>query len=258
MNHFFIFLLLLKKKPLTFVKFCKSFSKNIKVFQKNADKYIDKGTKKVTKMGLAIAQIQFLTLTTRKADCEFGITMDSMQKTALTREMSLLTNEYNSKLQSKNLVYYANGGYNPINYEYLMGGEQIYLEKGNPLKDHNSMILTDYKGKVVLNDTYSRAITTVLGTGCMDHLGRGKTFSPDLIPEMLAQFIHGVSVEEIKNIIDGKKLEDSTQVFNSKNSMTGESSGRTALVDINNTGNLNHLLIFIIRFLLQLQTMVGQ
>ena len=48
-------------------------------------------------MGLAASQAMLLMLTSRKASCEYGISIDSMQKMALTREMSQLTNEYYSK-----------------------------------------------------------------------------------------------------------------------------------------------------------------
>lgn len=195
-------------------------------------------------MGLAIAQIQFLTLTTRKADCEFGITMDSMHKMALTREMSLLTSEYNSRLQAKNLTYFANGEYKPIDYGYVMGGDQYYLSSDKPLKDHNNMILTDYKGKVIMSDTYANALTAVLGNNCLDTQGRGKTFSPDLIPQILAQLIHGIDAEQIKTIIDGKKLEDTQCSFDYQNSMTGESVNRSALKNINTTDHFKALIDF--------------
>ena len=52
-------------------------------------------------MGLACSQIRLLTLTARKADCEYGISIDSMQKMALSREQTQLSQEYNSKLKAK-------------------------------------------------------------------------------------------------------------------------------------------------------------
>ena len=72
-------------------------------------------------MGLAASQARLLTLTARKADCEYGISIDSMRKMALSREQSQLSQEYSSKLKAKNIAYYANGKYNKINYSYLMG-----------------------------------------------------------------------------------------------------------------------------------------
>lgn len=55
-------------------------------------------------MGLACSNIRLLTLTARKADCEYGISIDSMRKMALTREQSALSQEYYSKLQSKQFL----------------------------------------------------------------------------------------------------------------------------------------------------------
>ena len=58
-------------------------------------------------MGLACSQIRLLTLTARKADCEYGISVTSMRKMALSREQTQLSQEYQSKLQSKQISYYA-------------------------------------------------------------------------------------------------------------------------------------------------------
>ena len=60
-------------------------------------------------MGLACSQVRFLGLTERKATIERSLSSASMQKMAITREMSQLSSEYYSKLQSKNVVYYADG-----------------------------------------------------------------------------------------------------------------------------------------------------
>ena len=98
-------------------------------------------------MGLACSQARLLTLTARKADCELGISIDSMHKMALTREMSQLSQEYYSRLQSKQISYYANGQYNQMNYNYLMGYGSNYTAIFNQdklaLKSENSMILTE-------------------------------------------------------------------------------------------------------------------
>ena len=108
------------------------------------------------------------------------------------------------------------------------------------------MVLTDYKGKVVMSSLYSDAIIAVLGNNCLDSQGRGKTFSPDKIPEMLAKLIYSidVDVDQIKTIIDGKKLEDTESVFSYQNSMSGESTGRSALKDINTTDYYKALIDF--------------
>ena len=183
-------------------------------------------------------QARLLTLTERKADCELGISIRSMRKMALTREQSNLTKEYYSRLQSKTIAYYDNGKYNKINYNYLMGYDANYtaITNGNkPLKGENSMILTDYKGQVVMSDAYAKAITSVLGTSAMNSQGRGGTFSTDEIPKILAQLVPGHSAEEFETVMNngsvstsyeaqgvgqltGEKTETETTVNNSQSS----------------------------------------
>ena len=112
-------------------------------------------------MALSINNVRLLSLTSRKADCELEISLDSMRKMALAREMSQLSRDYNSKLQAKNIAYYQNGKYNKINYQYLMGYGSNYFavwDNNYALKDKNSMILTDYRGQVVMSDAYRDAI----------------------------------------------------------------------------------------------------
>jgi len=185
-------------------------------------------------MGLAAPQVQLLALTARKADCELGISRGAAQKMSLTREMSELSQEYSSRLRSKCISYYADGKYNKINYNYLMG-DGIYTNvlnrENRPLKDENSMILTDYKGQVVLSDAYAKAITSVMGASAMDRNGRGGTFPSDKIPEILASLCPGLEAEKFKSVIAGKNLEGSSYDADSHNTMTGEDTGENVTVD---------------------------
>ena len=185
-------------------------------------------------MGLAASQIRLLTLTARKADCEYGLSINAMEKMALTREQSELSREYQSKLQAKQISYYANGQYNKINYSYLMGYDSYYkavTDGTRPIKEDNSMILTDYKGQVVLSDTYANAITSVLGSSAMNGTGQGGTFSEDKIPEILAKVIPSYTADEFRTVIDGGNV-DASYTSNPQNTMTGESTGETVEVDI--------------------------
>lgn len=189
-------------------------------------------------MGLACSQARLLTLTARKADCEYGISIDSMQKMALTREMSELSQDYYSKLQSKQISYYANGKYNKMNYAYLMGYGSNYTAIWNqdkhPMKEENSMVLTDYKGQVVLSDDYAKALTTVLGPSAMNKDGRGGTFSTDKIPAILAALCPGFTAETFKTIIDGNNL-TSEYDAHGVNTLTGEENGNKITVDNSST-----------------------
>ena len=192
-------------------------------------------------MGLACSQIRLLTLTSRKADCEYGISINSMEKMALTREQSQLSREYQSKLQSKQISYYANGQYNKINYNYLMGYGANYtaITGGTqPLKSDYSMILTDYKGQVVLSDTYANAITSVLGSSAMNNKGQGGTFSTDQIPAILAQITPGYTAEQFQAVIGGDKV-SSEYTADNVQTTTGEATGEQTVVDTSdNTTNL--------------------
>lgn len=204
-------------------------------------------------MGLACSNIRLLTLTARKADCEYGISIDSMRKMALTREQSALSQEYYSKLQSKNISYYDNGKYNKINYKYLMGhgGNYLPITKGtHPLKTENSMILTDYKGQVVMSKDYANAITAALGSSAMDSQGRGGTFSADKIPEILSKLLLGdygsyFTAEHIKEIRDGGEVQAEYAASIVK-TLTGEETGETTTVDASKkaTELINQILDF--------------
>ena len=185
-------------------------------------------------MGLACSNIRLLTLTARKADCEYGISIDSMQKMALSREQTQLSQEYNSKLKAKQISYYANGKYNKINYSYLMGyGNNYSAVTGGtqPLKSQNSIILTDFKGQVVMSKAYANAITSVLGSSAMNTQGRGGTFSTDQIPAILAKLLPGFTEAQFKNAIDGKSQDSTSYDANGKQTITGEDTGNKVTVD---------------------------
>lgn len=184
-------------------------------------------------MGLACNQIRLLTLTARKADCEYGISIDSMRKMSLSREASTLATEYRNKLNSKQIAYYANGQYNKINYNYLMGYGCQYnttYDGSKPLKTDNSMILSDFKGRVVLSDSYEKAITSVLGSSVINSQGQGSTFSKDKIAEILAALCPGFDAQTFQDVIDNKSLQSSYDAT-STNTRTGESTGTTTQVN---------------------------
>lgn len=203
---------------------------------KNADIYNTKGKNKGNKeMGLACAQVTLLTLTSRKADCELNIAIDSRRKMSLTMEQSELARQYQAKLQSKNLAYYANGHYNKIDYGYLMGYgmNTIGSTKNRPLKENNSVILTDYNGLVVMDKNYTSSLLKVLGSSAMDSNGRGTTFSKDKIPAIIAD-ISGYSEEDIQAVINGDNVTSSYDTT-SVNTMTLEETGETGTRDNTDT-----------------------
>ena len=199
-------------------------------------------------MGLAVAQVRLLSLTERKADCEYNISIDSMGKMALTREQSELSQQYYSKLQAKQISYYANGQYNKMSYQYLMGYGSNYMAitSGNyPLKETNNMILADSSGRVVMSDAYANALKQVLGNSIIDSQGRGGTFSVTKIPEIIAKLVPGHDASEFKAIIDGDNV-DSDYDAHGVNQMTGEETGTHSTVD--NTSSSTQLLQQIVDF----------
>jgi len=178
-------------------------------------------------MGLAASQVRLLAMTQRKADVEYQIGMGAMHKMALTREVSDLAREYSSKLQQKQISYYANGKYNKINYQYLMGyGANFaaaWYPDRYPMKDNNAMVLTDYKGQVVLSKAYADAINKVIPKG-MSACGKGGTFDKSKIPEILAVLFPSLDAETIMKVKNGGELESSYDADIIK-TLTGESVG---------------------------------
>ena len=202
-------------------------------------------------MGLACSQAVLLSLTSRKASCEYGMTMDSLQKQALTREASNLSQEYYGKLQSKQLSYYANGQYNKMKYEYLMGygrGSEGYLPiltGSAALKEVNSMVLADYKGQVVLSDNYANVITSVLGSGFLSETGEGKTFSLDKIPEMISKVLNGtVKAEEVEKVLNNELI-SSSLTSETVNAITQQTEG---YVEVDNSQEMTDLVKKLVDF----------
>lgn len=185
-------------------------------------------------MGLAVSNIRLLTLTSRKADCEYNISIDSMEKMALTRQQSELSKEYYAKLQAKNISYYANGQYNMMDYGYLMGNgltaTNILLGETAGMKKDNSMILTDRNGLVVMSDSYAQVLQKVLGSSCMDANGRGGTFSIDKIPEIISEIAGAYcSKEDVEEILKSGSVTSSWE--------GGSTVKKTASGETVSTGN---------------------
>ena len=178
-------------------------------------------------MCFAVSQIRLLTLTARKADCEYDISVNTMEKMALTREQSELSREYYARLQSKNIAYYSNGQYNMMDYSYLMGNAltatNILTGETAGMKKDYSMILTDNNGLVVLNDSYAQVLKRVLGASCMDANGVGGTFSTSKIPEIISEVAGAYcSAEEVEAIVSGGDIASSEYSVSTNKSKSQE------------------------------------
>lgn len=103
-------------------------------------------------MGLAASQARLLTITARKADCEFQSMALSHQKIALARDMENISQEYQTALNTTKLVYdyYGSGTSDmDLNYDLLMT-PSVY-------NDYYPKLVTDSKNRVMLNSSYAAA-----------------------------------------------------------------------------------------------------
>ncbi|MCR5265466.1 MAG: hypothetical protein K6E29_02600 [Cyanobacteria bacterium RUI128] len=125
-------------------------------------------------MGLAVSQIRLLALTTRKADIELQMQVNSKRKQMLTRRSTELAQQYYNRLQDSNIQYATSAGYENVNYNYLMGQTSTggrytteFLKQvmcGNtsdgsiPQKFVNGMILTNQYGQVIANNQIAEIV----------------------------------------------------------------------------------------------------
>lgn len=117
-------------------------------------------------MGLAASQARLLTITSRKADCEFQSMRLSHQKIALSRNMTDISNEYQDALNQVSLVY----DYYGTNDKSTVLSYGLLMTPGE-LNGHMPILTTDAAGKVVLNSRYAAAARAAgiptEGLGCL-------------------------------------------------------------------------------------------
>lgn len=178
-------------------------------------------------MGLAVLQLQFLSLTRQQASCELNISLKALEKQNLTNAASQLTREYNSKMRKKEVVYYKDGKYNQINLEYFTGYNNLSMVAGTaPVKGDNRMILMDSFGYVILPDNMINAITSVCG------IREGGQIPEDKIPEIMNKMFPGYSAQEFKNVLD--EVEDNLDVtYTTYNALSGQATGGTSAQIVN-------------------------
>ncbi|MBR6723421.1 hypothetical protein IKL64_08195 [bacterium] len=103
-------------------------------------------------MGLAASQARLLTITARKADCEFLSMNLSHQKLALSRSMERVSSEYQDSLNKTKLVYdYYGAGDSDMALTYgLLMSPSVY-------NDYYPKLVSDSKNRIVLNSAYAQA-----------------------------------------------------------------------------------------------------
>ena len=103
-------------------------------------------------MGLSASQARLLTITARKADCEFQSMQLSHQKIALSRDMENISTEYQQALNQSKLVYdYYGTGTSQMDLTYDL------LMKPSIYNDYYPKLITDSQNRVVLDDRYAAA-----------------------------------------------------------------------------------------------------
>ena len=103
-------------------------------------------------MGLAASQARLLTITARKADCEFESMKLSHQKIALSRDMERISDEYQAAMNKTKLIYdYYGTGTSDMALTYgLMMTPSVY-------NDYYPRLITDRANRVVLTGAYASA-----------------------------------------------------------------------------------------------------
>ncbi len=134
-------------------------------------------------MGLATSQVRLLALTSRKADVEMQIQLNSKRKTMLTREATELAKLYYAKLQNTRIQYATTNGNKDVTYNYLMGtpnsnyfDQIIYPTSENNIdrKTSDSMVLTDAYGRVILSNSMVNVVLSTLNQATTPGLAGGQ------------------------------------------------------------------------------------
>ena len=164
-------------------------------------------------MGLSASQARLLTITARKSDCEYESMRLSHQKIALSRDMDVVSAEYQDAINQTNLMYdfYGNNTQaTPLTYGLLMSP--------SALNDYIPTTITDKSGRVVLNPALARAAKAAgIPQEGMDGLPSS---------EMRNAFIDGLVANDVITDIQGENIKKTTY-----NQMAGV--GSEDLVNVN-------------------------
>lgn len=147
-------------------------------------------------MGLAASQARLLTITSRKADCEYQSMALSHQKIALSRDMNIVADEYQNSLNQTKLVYdfYGNGDTStPLTYGLLMSPSKM--------NDYMPTPITDPSGRIVLDPKLAAAAKAAgipqEGLGCTPSSDIRNRFIDGLVSTNL---INRTVANSVKNI----------------------------------------------------------
>ena len=116
-------------------------------------------------MGLSASQARLLTITSRKSDCEFQSMRLSHEKLTISRDMSLLSNEYQNSLDQTKLMYDYYG--DTSNREQL---SYNLLMSPSAMNNYMPITITNSSNRVILDKKLASAARTAgipqEGLGC--------------------------------------------------------------------------------------------
>lgn len=148
-------------------------------------------------MGLAASQARLLTITSRKSDCEYQSMALSHQKIALSRDMNIVSAEYQDALEQTKLVYdyYGTGDTSTqLSYGLLM--------QPSALNDYMPTPITDTTGRIVLDPALAAAAKAAgipqEGLGCTPSSDIRDRFIDGLIDNNVVTKTVGNSVKSIQ------------------------------------------------------------
>lgn len=138
-------------------------------------------------MGMAASQVRFLQLTGRKADIGRQLQHLSLEKTALTRDMRKVTQNYQRALSTKSLKWTNNSGvsYTDISYNTLMSP--------NEYNSKSPILITNSAGKVVVNERYRKYAEMISPDGSVGGVYDGET------REKILEALTGISPERMSS-----------------------------------------------------------
>ena len=147
-------------------------------------------------MGLAASQARLLTITSRKSDCEYQSMALSHQKIALSRDMNIVSAEYQDALNKTKLVYdfYGNGDKSTqLSYNLLMQPSELNEYRPTPL--------TDNAGRIVLSPDLAAAAEAAgipkEGLGCTPSSDIRNIFIQGLVDNDVITQTVGSSVQSV-------------------------------------------------------------
>lgn len=180
-------------------------------------------------MGLATSQVRLLALTSRKADVEMQIQLNSKRKTMLTRESTELAKLYYAKLQNSKIQYATTNGNKDITYGYLMAQDtssffnQVVSPTSNSgidVKTSSNMILTDSYGRVILSDSMLDIVLKTLADA-----GQNSTAG--------ARTVETLTIDAMKHLLSKMSSQGSKPAADIENAFTSLYKGQAFKTNIN-------------------------